>query len=242
VVNVYVDAVLFGMWTAGLGFPTWIAYAALFSTALNATTLRGIQGSFCALACFAVGAALWVAGGHYNYWPMTSSLVSTLCFFGSCVYSCSVGYVLHDRSRRLSRARDQLRESEHRYRLIAENAADLIGLVDPDGRWLYASPSYDRILHGEDVHAGVDAFRRVHPDDADRARAAVLRAAAAGKPHELPLRLVDREGRVRQYRMRVSAIEGGGWPGARLLVSQDITDLRESEERLLREYTGGRTK
>ena len=63
----------------------------------------------------------------------------------------------------------------------------------------------------------------------------VLRAAATGKPRELALRLVDRDGRVRQYKTRVQAVARTSALAAQrlLLVSQDVTDLRESEERLL---------
>jgi len=76
----------------------------------------------------------------------------------------------------------------------------------------------------------------VHPDDADRARVGVLRSAASGKSREVALRLVDREGRVRQYKTRVQAISSQEEALAAqrlLLVSQDVTDLRDSEERLL---------
>jgi PAS domain S-box-containing protein len=69
----------------------------------------------------------------------------------------------------------------------------------------------------------------VHPDDADQARVAVRRSAATGEAREIPLRLVDRQGRVRQLRTRVKATGDGSL----LLVSQDITDVRENEERLL---------
>jgi PAS domain S-box-containing protein len=73
----------------------------------------------------------------------------------------------------------------------------------------------------------------VHPDDAERGRVAILRAAATGKPRELTLRLVDRDGRVREYRVHIQPF-GTVRPAERLvLVSQDVTDLRESEERLL---------
>jgi PAS domain S-box-containing protein len=59
----------------------------------------------------------------------------------------------------------------------------------------------------------------------------VLRAAAGGRPRDIALRLVDREGRVREYKTRVQALLG---PSPRiLLVSQDVTDLRASEERVL---------
>jgi PAS domain S-box-containing protein len=236
--NLFVDATLLGVWTAYLGFPTWITYPLLAGTMLNATVNRGLQGTFTSLGCSAAGAALYLAIGKFTYSPVTSDLVSTLCFFGVLAYTCAVGYVVYRQNRRIVRGRDQLRSSEERYRLIAENVADLIGMVDHNGRWLYASAAYSRVLLPEDLEVGADAFRRLHPDDADRARVAVLRSAATGKSRELALRLVDRDGRMRQYKTRIQAfaedIPEASAPRDRLLiVSQDVTDLRESEERLL---------
>jgi PAS domain S-box-containing protein len=156
--------------------------------------------------------------------------VSALCFFGALGYTLSVGMVVHVQWGRLMSARDDLRAGEARYRLITEHAADLIAMVDQDGRWLYSSPSYERVLDDADLQPGADAFRRVHPEDADRARAAVLRAAASGADQELSLRLTDRAGRTRHYRMRVHRLAAESGMRARLLlVSQDLTHLRESE-------------
>lgn len=236
--NLFIDSTLFGVWSAYLGFPTWITYALVGSTMLNATVNRGMQGGLISLGCTAAGAALYVATGRFTYWAPTSDLVTTLCIFGILGYTCAVGYVVHRQNRRILRGRQQLRASEERYRLIAENVGDLVGMVDHNGRWLYASPSYARVLDAADLEAGADAFRRVHPDDADQARVAVLRAAATGKARDLALRLVDREGRIRQYRTRIQPFADdmpeSGTPRERLLlVSNDVTDLRESEEKLL---------
>jgi PAS domain S-box-containing protein len=231
--NLYIDAVLLGGWIAALHFPLWITFGALFSIALNTTVLRGIQGTLFSIACFSAGAAFSIAILGFEYRPATSDLVTALCFFGSVAYSCAVGNVMHWQNRRLVSARNALKTSEERYRLIAENAADLIALVDHDGRWLYVSPSYERLLERRDLESGADAFRRVHPDDADRARVAVLRAASTGKARELALRMVDRDGRIRQFKTRIQAVGREGAAGQLVLVSQDVTDLRESEERLL---------
>jgi two-component system, cell cycle sensor histidine kinase and response regulator CckA len=46
----------------------------------------------------------------------------------------------------LARRSAQLRESEERFRLIAENSRDLIALYDEDGRYVYASPSHKAVL------------------------------------------------------------------------------------------------
>jgi PAS domain S-box-containing protein len=61
----------------------------------------------------------------------------------------------------------------------------------------------------------------------------VLKSAASGKPRDIALRLVDREGRIRKYKTRVQTLGGEGASQNLLLVSQDVTDLRDSEERVL---------
>ena len=230
--NLFLDAVLLGVWCAGLGFPTWISFAMISATTLNAVVNRGAPGLALGLACTAAGALLWALVRGIDYMPATSPLVTALCAIGTLAYMIGVGYVVHGTNQRLARARDAVRTSEERYKLIAENAGDLIAMIDPEGRWLYTSPSYERILPKADLAPGADAFRHLHPDDAEQARAAVLRSAATAKPRQISLRLIDKDGRLRQYSTWVHGVEGNGVPRL-LLVSQDVTDLRESEERVL---------
>src|SRR5688572_6862600 len=234
--NLFLDAALLGVWCAALGFPTWISFAMIGATTLNAVVNRGAPGLAWGLACSVAGALLWALVRGIDYAPATSTVVTAMSVLGTFAYMIGIGYVVHGKNRRLASARDELRKSEERYRLIAENAGDLIGMIDPEGRWLYTSPSYDRILPKADLAPGADAFRHVHPDDAEQARTAVLRSAATSKPRQISLRLIDKDGRLRQYRTWVHGIEadrlGTGTPRL-LLVSQDVTDLRESEERLL---------
>lgn len=226
--NLLLDAALLGAWAAYLAFPRWIGFSLIAAAMLNAAVNRGPGGVLLSLACSAAGALLVMLIYGFHFDPNMTPIVSGLCIGGLSAYVAAVGCVVYAQNRRLTAARDTLRESEDRYRLIAENADDLVALLDAQGRWLYVSPSYDKVLDPDDVAPGADPFARLHPDDADQARAAVARARASGKPRELSWRMVDRDGRIRVYHARLQPV------GERLVaVSRDITDLRESEERLL---------
>ena len=231
--NLFLDAALLGAWVAYLGFPIWISYALIGGAMLNAAVNRGAQGVGLSLAASAVGAGLGVVLGGLRFTPQTGSWVTFLSVAGSLAYISAVGFVVWTQTRRLAATRDALARSEERYRLIAENADDLVAMVDHQGQWLYTSPSYRRVYDELELGAAGDAFRRIHPDDAELARMAVARAASTGKPRELALRLVDRQGRVRQYRLRIQPVAGAVSPSKVLLVSHDVTDLRENEERML---------
>ena len=63
-------------------------------------------------------------------------------------------------------AAQALRESEERFRLIAEHARDLVALLDVEGRFRYLSPSWESLLgFPAGVLFGTAASELVHPDD-----------------------------------------------------------------------------
>ncbi len=62
-----------------------------------------------------------------------------------------------------------LRDSEKRYRLMAENATDLISVQTPDGDYVYASPATYLLLgYAPDELIGHTLFDLIHADDAPR--------------------------------------------------------------------------
>jgi PAS domain S-box-containing protein len=69
------------------------------------------------------------------------------------------------------RAEARLRESEERFRLLAENTNDLVGLHELDARYIYVSPSSRRLLGYEpDELLGIDPYDLLHPDDIEQVR------------------------------------------------------------------------
>jgi PAS domain S-box-containing protein len=99
--------------------------------------------------------------------------------------------------REKAKAEAALRRSEEQYRLIAENTRDLISLVDLDGRYIYASPSFKKGLgYDPEELAGSDSFALVHPKDQATLRTIWQQA------------LLTREGRAVEFR---ADLRNGDW-------------------------------
>lgn len=63
----------------------------------------------------------------------------------------------------------ELRNSEEQYRLIAENATDLVSLHDPYGVYQYVSPSCYKLLgYTQEEMIGLNPYDLFHPDDTAR--------------------------------------------------------------------------
>ncbi len=63
-------------------------------------------------------------------------------------------------------AEEALENSERRYRLLAENSTDMVSLINPDGVFLWVSPSVRLVLGYEpDDLVGTKGTDLVHPDD-----------------------------------------------------------------------------
>ena len=125
-----------------------------------------------------------------------------------------------------------LRENEERFRQITENVAELIALVDADGRRVYLNPAYRELLGNPPDGEGTDAFADVHPEDQARVRAAFAQAVATGEGHRGEYRLVV-AGRTRELECHASVLRNAtGAVSNVLLVSRDVTARRDADARL----------
>lgn len=138
----------------------------------------------------------------------------------------------------------ELRDSEQRFRLLADNATDIISLHAPDTAILYISPScMSQLGHAPGELTGRRLTDFVHPDDRatlEERRNEVLE----GHPRLAKFRLRHRDGRwlwFESMAARIEATTGGSTgTGASILASsREITervryeqDLREASDRL----------
>jgi PAS domain-containing protein len=90
------------------------------------------------------------------------------------------------------------RRSAHReelFKIITENAADMIALVTVKGRRLYNSPSYQKVLGYTAAElARTLAFEQIHPDDRARVLEASRQARETGVGQALQYRLRHKDG------------------------------------------------
>lgn len=136
----------------------------------------------------------------------------------------------------LKQTETALRESEARYRLLAERSHDLISQHTLKGLCRYASPASFALLgyHPEEL-LGRSIHELVHPEDWNRVRRAYCHFLRHQTSQTLQFRLRHRKGHYRWFEAVSGLIERSAETGERqiLTVSRDITDRVEAEHALL---------
>ena len=130
------------------------------------------------------------------------------------------------------RTEQRLRRSEERFRLITENAADLIIVVDGTGRPQYLSPSVVHTLGygAEELQRG-SLFSLVHPEDRSVTVDTLKSALHQTTDQVLEYRLQHKQGYWRKFEAHASVVrEGDTNAGNLVLVSRDITERDRAEK------------
>src|ERR1700686_4333967 len=134
----------------------------------------------------------------------------------------------------LHRIRRQLAERDQLFQLISENAADMIALVDSDGRRLYNSPAYEKILEysAEDLKT-TSSLEQIHPDDRPRVLKAAENARLTGRGERMEYRIRHKDGSWRTLESTASPIRNAkGQTDKLVIVNRDITERKRAEELL----------
>jgi formate hydrogenlyase transcriptional activator len=134
------------------------------------------------------------------------------------------------------RAEEWLRESELKYRIVADHTSDWEWWRDPEGKFIYVSPSCKEITHRppEDFVADPDLLLRIiHPEDQSSFTSHVTNVEDRRSSGEIQIRIIRPDGSIRwiAHACRPLFDEEGRFLGRRGN-NRDITKRKEAEESL----------
>jgi PAS domain S-box-containing protein len=159
------------------------------------------------------------------------------------------GYVIciRDVSER-KQAELRLQESERQYRLIAENTNDFISMQTFSGYYSYVSPSFKQLGYEPDELINQFSLDLVHADDQDSIlpvlvkfsqmdRDDIARLKQINYSQRLEYRLKDKWGKWHDILATSNIIESLDGKGYNILIiSHDISDLKQAEIQLKQAY------
>jgi PAS domain S-box-containing protein len=128
-----------------------------------------------------------------------------------------------------------LKKSEEQFRLIAENVADMIAVVDLEGRRIYNSPSYESLFGNTELLKGTDGFQEIHPDDVAKVKQVFQDTVRTGIGQRLEYRFQLKDGSVRNIESKGSVIrDADGKISQVIVVSRDVTEEKRLAAQFLR--------
>jgi two-component system cell cycle sensor histidine kinase/response regulator CckA len=157
--------------------------------------------------------------------PAVRGLVAVVLLFD--LYTIYQQWQIH-------RIRRQLFKREELFRLISDNATDMIAVVDVHGKRIFNSLSYQTALgySPEELRAS-SSLEQIHPDDRERVKRAAEESAATGVGQTLEYRIRHKNGTWRSLESTASVIrDAKGAPEKLVIVNRDITERKSAQEAL----------
>ncbi len=135
-------------------------------------------------------------------------------------------------------AEQELRESEEKFRQLAENIREVFFILSQSGEMIYISPAYEEIW-GRSCQSlyqnHQDWLESVHPEDHERISQRLMHQTSEGSDFDEIYRIVQPQGKIRWIRARSFPIQNPSGESYRFVgIAEDITDRKQAEEAIQR--------
>ncbi len=128
----------------------------------------------------------------------------------------------------------KLKNSEEKYRLITENANDLIAVLDERLRYKFVSKSYELLGYSVEEIYNSGATDFIHPDDIKLAVKAFRKGLKEGTGLE-EIRVKHKNGKYSWFEVKGKTFKNINGETNALLISRDVTERKKMEDRLYHE-------
>jgi PAS domain S-box-containing protein len=129
-------------------------------------------------------------------------------------------------------AQQELKANEEKFRMLVQEGADLIAIVDASGCYSYLSANYFKILgYTDDDLMGESGFDFIHPNDVAAAREEFQMVAKNGRFESSPYRFRAKDGQYRWMRT-IGTLAALNKEDVVIINSTDITSIIDIQERL----------
>lgn len=130
-------------------------------------------------------------------------------------------------------AQEALKESKEKYRDILENTSDLVQIVAPDGKILFANRGWRETLgYSEEETPGMSLFDIIHPDSMEHCMETFKRVMSGETVRDIKATFVAKDGRQIVIEGNASCKLMEGNPVAAMCIFHDVTERKLAEETL----------
>lgn len=136
--------------------------------------------------------------------------------------------------RQLGHTEESLKTSQELYRLMAENTSDLVAMHSANSKYIYASPSRERLLgYSQQETIGKLPTEFCHPDDRKSVKLAFKNAVRSRSPSHASYRVLARNGQEFWLEASITPIaDEKGTVTQLLTTSRDITERKRADDKL----------
>lgn len=129
-------------------------------------------------------------------------------------------------------AEEAIRQSEEKYRLIAENTMDIIRILDKEKVVRYASPSHEAILGYKPREIeGTCHCEHTHPDDLDKLMQTYSQVTLTKRPETIEYRYLHKKGHYLILEAHgIPLLDADSEVTGYMMIGRDITERKRSEE------------
>ena len=208
-----------------------------FSRAIG---FRQLERSEWSLSSAAIAVTLLLTAGIASFaWEMLHSPDFQNSEFGIIVRGLTAAVLLFDiyviyQQMQLHRMRRHLLDREALFKLITENVADMIAVVDGEGQRLYNSPSYFRVLgYSSDEMRAASPLDQIHPDDRQLVIDVTNETRRTGLGRRIEFRMRHKDGHWIHLESTAGVIpDATGKVNRLIIVNREISERRRLEEQL----------